>query len=79
MTRPPNTLPTSCPPCGLRHEQAAEYIGVRTTLFDEMVSDGRMPPPKRVNSLPIWYRPGLDEAFADLPDGSEESGWEDVK
>jgi hypothetical protein len=32
----------------LSRAQAAEYIGVDVTKFDEMVDDGRMPKPKRI-------------------------------
>jgi predicted DNA-binding transcriptional regulator AlpA len=46
--------------------QAAEYIGVSPTLFDEMVRDNRMPQPIRVNSRVLWDRVQLDEAFAAL-------------
>ena len=77
MTRPADILPVSCPPCGLRREPAAEFIGVKPTLFDEMVSDGRIPKPKRVNSLPIWGRLGLDEAFAALPTDDDANPWDE--
>ena len=40
-----------------------------TTKFDEMVKDGRMPKPKRVDGRTVWDRIGLDAAFTDLPDG----------
>jgi predicted DNA-binding transcriptional regulator AlpA len=61
-------LPTSLPPRGLSRLQAAAYIGVSATLFDEMVGDGRMPPPVRINSRVLWDRLQLDEAFAALSD-----------
>lgn len=32
---------------GLSREEAAMYVGVGSTKFDEMVNDGRMPKPKR--------------------------------
>ena len=35
-------LPASLPPRGLSRVQAAEYIGIGATKFDEMVDDGRM-------------------------------------
>jgi hypothetical protein len=55
--------------------QAAEYIGVSASLFDEMVRDGRMPMPKVANSRVIWDRLRLDEAFVALPDrDGEEPG-----
>lgn len=42
-------------------------MGVSPTLFDEIVSDGRMPSPKKVNSRTIWDRKALDVAFDCLP------------
>jgi excisionase family DNA binding protein len=62
------TLPLSLPPRGLAREQAAEYVGVSATKFDELVADGRMPGPKRVDGRVIWDRLKLDIAFAALPD-----------
>lgn len=59
-------LPPSLPPRGLSRVQAAEYIGVGVTKFDEMVADGRMPQPKRIDSRAVWDRVKLDEAFAAL-------------
>lgn len=47
-------------PRGLSREEAARYIGVGVTLFDEMVADGRMPKPKRANSRTLWDRFALD-------------------
>ena len=42
------------------------------TKFDEMVSAGRMPRPKRIDGRVVWDRFALDAAFTDLP--SEEDG-----
>ena len=61
-------LPPSLAPRGLSRVQAAEYIGVGVTKFDEMVSDGRMPKPKRIDGRIVWDRIKLDEAFAALDD-----------
>ncbi len=56
-------------PMGLSRLQAAAYIGVSATLFDEMVKDGRMPKPKRLSDGRIgWFRPALDSAYQALPD-----------
>lgn len=65
-----SALPPSLAPRGLSRPQAAEYIGVGCSKFDEMVQDGRMPKPKRIDSRCVWDRVKLDEAFAAL-DGSE--------
>lgn len=55
------------PPRGLCREEAARYVGVGSTKFDEMVKDGRMPKPKRVDGRTIWDKYALDAAFTDLP------------
>lgn len=65
-----DVLPRSLPPRGLSRPEAAAYIGVSPTLFDQMVADGRMPRPKRVNARTIWDRRALDQAFDLLPDGA---------
>jgi predicted DNA-binding transcriptional regulator AlpA len=61
-------LPLSLAPRGLSRVQAAEYIGVGVTKFDEMVDDGRMPRPKRIDGRLVWDRVKLDEAFEELDD-----------
>lgn len=58
----------SYPPRGMNREAAAEYVGVGSTKFDEMVADGRMPRPKRVDGRVIWDRLKIEAAFTDLPD-----------
>jgi predicted DNA-binding transcriptional regulator AlpA len=45
----------------------AQYVGISPTKFDQMVADGRMPSPKRINSRTVWDRHQLDAAFAALP------------
>jgi len=69
MSRIPEIL--SYPPRGMSREEAARYIGVGTTKFDEMVSDRRMPKPKRVDGRVVWDRIAIDAAFSDLPNDSE--------
>lgn len=74
-----DVLPRSLPPIGINREQAANFIGVSISLFDEMVGDGRMPKPKRINARLVWDRRSVERAFAKLPGGdSEESenDWE---
>lgn len=55
-------------PRGLSRVQAAAYVGVSPSLFDELVKDGRMPRPKRINSRTVWDRIRLDEAFEAILD-----------
>lgn len=63
-----HVLPPSLAPRGLSRVEAAAYIGISPTLFDELVQDGRMPKPKLVNTRNVWDRARLDAAFEDLPD-----------
>jgi hypothetical protein len=55
------------PPRGLSRVEAADYIGVSPSTFDKLVHDGRMPPPKRINTRTIWDVRKLDIAFENLP------------
>jgi excisionase family DNA binding protein len=55
-------------PRGMSREEAARYIGVGTTKFDEMVADGRMPKPKRIDGRVVWDRLKIEASFSDLPD-----------
>lgn len=73
-------LPQNLPPLGLNRDEAAAYIGVSVTKFDEMVADGRMPKSKPVDRLRLWSRPMLDKFFHAMPDeeGESDSPWDDV-
>lgn len=55
------------PPRGLSREEAARYVGVGTTLFDELVAEGAMPRPKRLHNRVVWDRVELDMAFSSAP------------
>ena len=70
-TGPTDVLPPSLPPRGLSREEAAAYIGVSPSKFDELVRDKRMPAPKRIDRRTVWDRRRLDAAFEALPDGEE--------
>jgi predicted DNA-binding transcriptional regulator AlpA len=77
-SHPREELSSSLPPRGLSRVAAAQYIGVSPTLFDQMVADGRMPRPKRINSRVVWDRIQLDAAFSALPNDGEEDCADDV-
>lgn len=64
-----SVLPSSLPPRGLSREQAASYVGVGTTTFDQMVKDRLMPRTKEIKSRRVWDRSQLDRAFDMLPGG----------
>ena len=52
---------------GLNRKEAAEYIGVGSTKFDELVKVKRMPVPRLLDKRVIWDREELDEFFDRLP------------
>lgn len=72
MNRPPPLLE----PRGLSREQAAGYVGVGVSKFDEMVADGRMPGPKEIDRRKVWDRRGLDAAFDNLPSSDAVNPWD---
>ena len=77
MTERANILPFLAPR-GLSRVRSAAYIGVGPSLFDEMVRDGRMPKPKRINARTIWDRVQLDDAFAALPGEADNNPWDEA-
>jgi hypothetical protein len=64
-------------PRGLSREQSAAYIGISPTKFDELVADGRMPKPKRIDSRKLWDVHALDLAFEALPDDGGANPWDE--
>jgi predicted DNA-binding transcriptional regulator AlpA len=74
-------LPRSLPPRGISRVEAAAYVGVSPSKFDEMVGDRRMPPPRRVDGRKVWDVRELDVAFDALPydaSSGEKNSWHDV-
>lgn len=66
MSRELRPDPLAYPPRGMSRDEAARYVGVSATKFDDMVEDGRMPQPKRIDGRVVWDRMRLDAAFGDL-------------
>jgi predicted DNA-binding transcriptional regulator AlpA len=56
------------PPRGLRAPRAAAYVGMSETSFLALVTEGKMPRPKRAKGMMIWDRLELDAAFEALTD-----------
>ena len=59
-------------PRGLRRIEAAGYVGVSPTKFDEMVRRGDMPSGFLVDSIRLWDRQDLDVCFGLLKDEAEQ-------
>jgi predicted DNA-binding transcriptional regulator AlpA len=57
---------------GLSRVEAAMYIGISASKFDELVRDGRMPGPKRIDGRKVWDVRDLDMAFDALPDDNDQ-------
>jgi hypothetical protein len=65
---------------GLSRDEAAMYVGVSAGKFDEMVGDGRMPGPVKIDRRNIWDIRSLDLAFDELSaeSPSQLNSWEGV-
>ncbi len=75
-----DALPMNLAPRGLSRIEAAAYIGIGASKFDELVADGRMPKPKLIDKRKTWDRYALDAAYADLPNEDDDmSGWADFQ
>lgn len=63
-----DALPPNLAPFGINRETAAACVCVSPTKFDEMVRDGRMPPPKRIDGRLVWDVDAVRAYFKALPD-----------
>jgi predicted DNA-binding transcriptional regulator AlpA len=61
---------------GLRRNEASAYVGFSATKFDQLVTDGRMPKPLRVDGCVIWDVRDLDVAFDALKDSEDRNPWD---
>jgi excisionase family DNA binding protein len=67
-TRKEANQTVALPRRGLSVIDAATYVGVSRSKFLELVSDGRMPTPLRLDRRRIWDIRDLDAAFDNLRD-----------
>jgi hypothetical protein len=65
---------------GVSRVEAAMYIGISATKFDEMVADARMPGARRIDGRKVWDVRELDLAFDALPGETTAAGssWDDA-
>jgi len=55
------------------------YIGISPNKFDQLVADGRMPAPVKIDGRKVWDIRHLDLAFDDLPrENLAPNSWEGV-
>jgi len=66
---------------GLSRIEAAQYLGISTSKFDEMRAHGRIPSPRVLDARKLWDVIELDMAFEALPREDAPrmgTGWEDI-
>jgi predicted DNA-binding transcriptional regulator AlpA len=54
-------------PRGLSRVEAAHYLGISPSKFDELRKDGRIPPPRMIDGRKVWDVRDLDAAFEAFP------------
>lgn len=59
---------TQLEPRGLARAEAAGYVGIGTTLFDQLIHKGKMPQGIRLEGRVLWDRRALDRAMDELFD-----------
>jgi hypothetical protein len=64
---------------GLSRDEAAMYVGISPGKFDQLLINGRMPMPRRIDGRKVWDIRDLDMAFDSLPreDGPVVGSWDD--
>jgi predicted DNA-binding transcriptional regulator AlpA len=70
-----STIPLSTPwPRGLSRVQAAAYVGIGVTFFDQQVYLGVMPKPVKIGARVLWDLRELDAAFDSLKQTDQVAG-----
>jgi predicted DNA-binding transcriptional regulator AlpA len=64
---------------GLSREEAAMYVGISPSKFDELVADETMPRPVKIGGRKVWDIRRLDVAFDALAmENAAPNSWEGV-
>jgi hypothetical protein len=63
----------SDPRRGMSRAEAARFVGVSPTKFDELVRDGRMPRPTKIDDEEVFDLIQLDLAFDRITGGASET------
>jgi predicted DNA-binding transcriptional regulator AlpA len=66
---------------GLSRDEAAMYVGISASKFDELVAAGKMPRARLIDRRKVWDIHMLDVAFDRLPVEDSPAigtGWEDA-
>jgi hypothetical protein len=73
MTSRPITEMRPCPRRGLSRVEAALYLGISPSKFDELRKDGRVGPARLIDGRKVWDVRELDLAFEALPLESDDA------
>jgi predicted DNA-binding transcriptional regulator AlpA len=81
ITRLRDILPNLPVVFGLPEPEAAASVGVSVSKFRELVGDGRMPRPRRIDGRIVFDVDELRAAFKAIPHeaGGESDTWVDLK
>lgn len=52
---------------GFSRVEAAQYLGISPSKFDELRKDGRVGPPRLIDARKVWDVADLDTAFEAFP------------
>lgn len=86
MSRARRTVDCPREPIGLSLDEAATYVGMSGTLFQQLVDKDLMPRPRQAGRRLIWVAPELERALLRLPvagrsgqvSGAEDDKWNNV-
>ena len=67
-----------CPRRALSREEAATYVGVSASLFDDLIKSGIMPKPIRIKSRAVWDVHQLDQSFEELS-SPKDNPWDELR
>ena len=73
----PGTRVEVVPRRGLSRQEAARYIGISVTLFDQLVAERTMPQPFKIRTRKLWDIRALDAAIDALAE-LDTVNWDDV-
>lgn len=62
---------------GFNRIEAATFVGISPSKFDELVKDGRMPAAKHIDGRKVWDICELNPAFDEL--GNRDTSWDNVR
>jgi predicted DNA-binding transcriptional regulator AlpA len=80
VTRRPLSEMRPVPRRGLSRDEAAMYVGISAAKFDELIRDGRMPSPVKIDRRKVWDIRALDLAFDELSTetGTQATSWDGI-